>query len=299
MHLENNRQFGMNLKLQEYQAICRSISDKSAGYFLHALPVDDRSEFSNSEFTTLMRMRFITPLHDGSLTGAYCCDIPQKKGSYNWMSKSGLHLLSCLRGTGKGNPTIHRHNCVRDKVIDMLSYAGCKEIRREPQVPSSDGLRVDLSVGDLMDDVMVMGDVTVAAPFRQMYCVQAARTTGYAAAQAASRKVTKYAKACAKVKTTFIPLAMETYGLMSPEFQRLITLAQRKVKNQNTPLAAFRAKNFARFWRVRLAVEFMKATAEAVLLKSEFICQKSLKKLPVQPSEMFCMDPWPSAQLVY
>ena len=142
-----------------------------------------------------------------------------------------------------------------------------------------------------------MGDFTVAAPFSKSYCVGAAKKTGYAAGVAIKRKKDKYDEACKKVKVRFIPAAMETHGYMSPQLLSLITLAQKKIRSSSSSLAAYHASNFARYWKIRLSVEFMKSTAEAVLARQAGILHPS--NLQFSESEVCCFFEFPDARAIF
>jgi hypothetical protein len=293
MHKSNNATYAMNISDVKQKAILRCIATPESGKFLHAFPMDPRSEFSNDEFHVAMGMRFLTPIHAGSLTGKYCCDKPRQVGVYNHIDRSGLHLLTCLRGKGKENPVSHRHNCMRDKIAGMLKFAGCNTVRIEPQAPTTDGRRLDIGASDLVKDVQIMVDFTVAAPFADSYVNQAAKKTGYAADQAIKRKIATYEAACQKQKVRFIPLAMETHGYMSPSILSFVSLAQAKVKRGSSPLAAYHSRNFGTYWRIRLSVEFMKATAESILERTASILDTS--KPEYSSDEIFSFFNYPGA----
>ena len=87
---------------------------------------------------------------------------------------------------------------------------------------------------------------------------------------------------------------MESHGFMSPQFLSLISLAQRKVRRSSSSLAAYHASNFARYWKIRLSVEFMKATAEAVLARQSAILRPS--NMHFSESEHCCLFEFPHAQ---
>ncbi len=92
----------------------------------------------------------------------------------------------------------------------MLRSAGCVMLEREPNAPGSDGRRLDFAVSDLVKDVKIMADFTVAAPFAKSYVKKAAQQTGHAAATATKRKNDKYKAVCKQVKVLFKPLSCRT-----------------------------------------------------------------------------------------
>ena len=175
----------------------------------------------------------------------------------------------------------------------MLKISGCKTVKIEPQAPTNDGRRLDIGVSDLVKDVQIMVDFTVAAPFADSYVKQAAKQTGYAADQAIKRKIGTYEADCQKQKVRFIPLAMETHGYMSPGFLSFVSLAQAKVRRGSSPLAAYHARNFGAYWGIRLSVEFMKATAESILERTASILDNS--KPEYSSDEIFSFFNYPGA----
>ena len=103
----------------------------------------------------------------------------------------------------------------------------------------------------------------------------------------------RYDAECQKQKVRFIPLAMETNGYMSPSILSLISLAQAKVRKGSSPLAAYHARNFGAYWRIRLSVEFMKATAESILERTASILD--ISKPEYSSQEVFSFFNYPGA----
>ena len=151
-------------------------------------------------------------------------------------------------------------------------------------------------MSDLVKDVKIMADFTVAAPFAKSYVKKAAQQTGHAAATATKRKNDKYKEVCKQVKVLFKPLAMEPHGFMSDDLDRLIKLAQEKISNGPSPLAKYHGRNFTRYWRIQLSVEFMKATAESVLVKIPFLREKYKEKYSPREMDMLCRSIYPGQQ---
>ena len=87
---------------------------------------------------------------------------------------------------------------------------------------------------------------------------------------------------------------METHGYMSPSLLSLVSLAQAKVRKGSSPLAAYHARSFGAFWRIRLSVEFMKATAESIIERTARILDTSRPEYSSQ--EVFSYFNFPGAE---
>ena len=255
---------GTNTSDLQIKAIVRSISQKEASAFLHSLAVDPDSTFTNEEFQICMAMRFILPLHDGSLTGKYCCRTPHEMVH---LDRAGLHLLTCGAGSGIFNVRMFRHTIMCIRLVEMLKEAGCPDAYRECQAPSRDGKKLDFSTHMLLPKKHIMGDFTVAAPFCSSYVKQAAKRRGYAASVLTKNKFRTYGEECQRQQVTLLPVAMESHGYMSKELIGLISNARNKIREMNTYRSDIKAKEFNRRWKMKLSTTFMKHTAKCVIYR--------------------------------
>lgn len=227
-----------------------SCGGKGAGGWLQANPAISSFQMSSSEFATAIRLRLGLPhpLLAGTFPTCTCTD-----------TTSDTHVLRCPMG----GETFVVHDAIRDVVAQLLS-GSMVQVRREVPLdfpgPPPRRLRVDLTM--FRDGRRTLADVVVADPLRQDLVSQASSRIGVAASRAAATKEEKYAGRPAS--DAFLPLAVEVFGRLHPQFDGLLRQAARDILSRTGASLSVLTTHF----RQRILVTLQRAQARAIHRRS-------------------------------
>ena len=158
----------------------------------------------------------------------------------------GAHVLSCKHGAGRQI----RHSLVNDVIARSFSRAGIP-CSKEPAglVPGSALCPDGATIIPWTQGRCLAWDVTCPDTLAASCVADCAGAAGFAAEQATARKVQKYQSLASS--HTFVPLAVETMGSLSPDCLNLLhSLGSRLISTQED-----RRKRAYLFQRLSMAIQ--------------------------------------------
>ena len=171
------------------------------------------------EFTTAVRFRL-------------GCDIPNMPRKCNCarrppLDKKGVHLTSCA----KGGHLIRNHNMVQRDLQVLATSAGfqasalCKDVLLRNNVEPNANRKGDLLIpglGDKDKGWPLLLDVTITHPACPSAAAATKRDPTSSIRKAESRKNSIYLELAATNDISFTPMALECYGALSKDFDKLV-----------------------------------------------------------------------------
>lgn len=140
----------------------------------------------------------------------------------------GHHSLSCHRNPGR----LPRHAALNDVVYRALAAAGMVATLEPRGLDRGDGRRPDgVTVFPFRRGRMLMWDTTCVNTFSTTYIINCATTAGAAALAAEERKRQRYAALAQRYD--FMPLAVETTGVLGPAFSDLLQDIGKRVSQRS------------------------------------------------------------------
>ena len=140
----------------------------------------------------------------------------------------GHHSLSCHRNPGR----LPRHAALNDVVYRALAAAGVVATLEPRGLDRGDGRRPDgITVFPFRRGRMLMWDATCVNTFCSSSLVSCATSVGAAALAAEERKRQRYAALARRYE--FMPLAVETTGVLGPAFRDLLQDLGKRVSQRS------------------------------------------------------------------
>ena len=140
----------------------------------------------------------------------------------------GYHSLSCHRNPGR----LPRHAALNDLVYRALAAGGLVAILEPRGLDRRDGRRPDgVTVFPFRRGRMLMWDATCVNTFSSSSLVSCATSVGAAALAAEDRKRQRYAALAQRYE--FMPLAVETSGVLGPAFSDLLQDLGKRVSQRS------------------------------------------------------------------
>lgn len=260
-------------KLNEHLELINALTDKRAivnmystidphaGLWLTVIPKTDPLTMTDLQVSVALRRRFyieqsISPPH-------VQCDC--NKGLWD---KYGVHQLNCNKGRG--------HQTTHDNLSNLLCGALNKSgfrARQEVIVASwGNGRRADLTIDQLgLGPTIVHTDITVTHSLTGRNNESCNNQTlpllakaGWAANNAAAKKIKKYAQLCDQNNSKFIPLVFETSGHMHASILKLITDITKHAAN----ICKIPAHVLKRYYLNTISVILHRCLSDAMISKS-------------------------------
>ncbi|XP_050727688.1 uncharacterized protein LOC127004207 [Eriocheir sinensis] len=139
----------------------------------------------------------------------------------------GNHNLSCKRDPGR----LPRHAALNDVVYRALSSAGVAAILEPRGLDRGDGRRPDgITIYPFTQGKMLAWDATCVNTLGSTHLIDCATTAGAAARSAEARKRQRYADLGQRYD--FMPLTVETTGVLGPAFSDLIKTLGRRIRER-------------------------------------------------------------------
>ena len=136
----------------------------------------------------------------------------------------GHHNLSCRRDPGR----LPRHAALNDVVFRALGAAGVVAVLEPRGLDSGDGRRPDgITIFPFRRGRMLVWDATCVSTFSSSHLLECATRAGAAARTAEDRKRLRYADLSQRYD--FVPLAVETTGVLGAAFTNLIQDIGRRI----------------------------------------------------------------------
>jgi hypothetical protein len=219
-------------KLNEFLATVNAATDKRfivnmystidphAGLWLTVIPKTDPLVMTDLQVLVALRRRFyivqdISPTH-------VRCDC--KHGHWD---AHGVHLLNCNKG--RGHQTTH--NNLSNQICGSINFSGINARQEVTVAHYGNGQRADITIEQQgLGTRIIHTDITVTHSLvgrNNETCNNQPLSTlakaGWAAENAAAKKIKKYGTLCLQNNSKFIPLVFETSGYMHPAVLNLIT----------------------------------------------------------------------------
>lgn len=210
-----------------------SLRNDESGKFLEVKPTTKKLVIVNSVFRALLRYRYMLPV-EGLVCGMKCtCRVRGVSGGPSYhpaIDACGHHIVSGCGSDGNRNDI---HDNVVLELDSILKYCG-KATRREERgaFALADGsrnrLRPDISILNPTGTIhaKLLLDIGITSPFQGVTSGQLkhisvvdANQPGMAANSYFASKQRKYETLANDNNYSFLPLIMETSGLMHPEFK--------------------------------------------------------------------------------
>ncbi len=139
----------------------------------------------------------------------------------------GHHNLSCNRDPGR----LPRHTALNDVVYRALASAGVAAILEPRGLDRGDGRRPDgITIYPFRQGKMLAWDATCVNTFSSTHLIECAANAGAAASSAEARKRQRYADLGQRYD--FVPLTVETTGVLGPAFNELIKDLGRRIRER-------------------------------------------------------------------
>ena len=129
-----------------------------------------------------------------------------------------LHYLSC--NYHKRREITMRHNAVVEVLHKNTLYAGGIAAMEPPNLSDEDGRRPDIQM--ILNGQHILSDVRISHPCCPTHAPDAARHSLATAKKAEAGKIRKYRHTANIQAAQFIPFAVETFGGLGPQAEKLI-----------------------------------------------------------------------------
>ena len=142
--------------------------------------------------------------------------------------KLGHHNLSCRRDPGR----LPRHAALNDVLHRALASAGVVAVLEPRGLDRGDGRRPDgITVYPFRRGKMLAWDATCVSTYSGSHLLDCAISAGAAARAAEDRKRQRYA--ALRQRYDFVPLAIETTGVLGPAFSDLLQDIGRRISQRS------------------------------------------------------------------
>ena len=243
------------------KAAMLSKTGPGASAFLYATPSSAALHIRSDPLIVSLRDRTFLPVANVSIPPC-----PHKK-----CSKGGhgdVEMDDISRGLSHdvhGAGCCTRHNAVVQVIMEMLRGLGIS-CTPEPLVSDTDGKRGD--IGALISGVMFVFDVSIRSPASLGVVDRASKEQGYAAKVAQREKTQKYSALCSQKGMTFVPLLVESNGLVHQDLLDLVKRLARlavALPDGIPETTTWTAPNFCAYWLQRISIAVQTGTASMSL----------------------------------
>ena len=240
-------------------AVFQSSSTKESKAWLWSVPTSPSMSMSNGQFTTAVRTRFLVD-HPSILPNTRCkCKGSPSKAS-PILDTRGYHSQKCKL---EHHLTIATHEQLKLEIMSLIRFKGvpchsnCNGIFAETN--PEDGCRgdiVELGTGG----VRTIYDVRLSNPVSAVVERGGRVGIGDSTNTSEKEKWKKYGERCKSVRSTFIPLCVDTTGYWGKSFSRWFeqTIAFiLKDKNQDI-------SNVSNYWTRRISIAIQRGVSDAI-----------------------------------
>ena len=251
-----------------------AVKDEHAHRWMITIPTREELQMTDATVAVALRRRYNM---DQSISpSAVSCNC----GQYGALDKKGQHLLNCIKDDGRHTT----HNTLVGAFAQMCNHAGIAN-KVEPQnvfvyqqEPTGKRPDIKISPGQLGPRGYLL-DVTVTSPSSGRNGPNAAgqsralcTTPGWALKRAEDKKKTKYTELCRQNDFNFLPLAIESTGMLS---KATIDLVQ-KISDKASEIHKIPSHVLFNYHMNHLSVLLQKMTAQAMLRRSASLHGASL-----------------------
>ena len=206
---------------QHRRACIMSAAAPASGAWLNAVPSSSTGTLLDDESTRIsIALRLGLPV---------CSPHTCRCGAR--IDQLGLHPLSCSRSSGR----LPRHHGLNDVVKRALEAAGYPSVLEPTGLSRNDGKRPDgVTLFPFTRGKSLVWDATCVDTFAQTNLIRCATETGAAAADAETRKLSKYS--CLADRYIIQPVAVETSGVCGPStlaFLRMLGRRAGELRNEH------------------------------------------------------------------
>lgn len=232
-----------------------SASHRLAGKFLLSLPTNERSSISNQDFERMCALRLRLPVVPPSKRR-------EKEDNVYFDPFGDKHLTWDNYKGGWDN----RHNLLVQDIFDMSIQAGLN-IQKEPALLFSDGRRPDLLIvgSPIHGQSDVLLDLSVCHPIDGSKTSPNQCTQGEKATKRAREKIRKYRADAALQNRLFIPLVVESSGLVHEDFADFIKKLAARIADRTNSLYS----HLVHYWSIRISTTLQKSNVKILTIQEE------------------------------
>ena len=231
-----------------------SVAKKHTGDFLLACPKTKGLTFKPLDFITSMKLRL----------GCDLSNMPHRCSCTRrplLEDKRGTHLLHCPKG---GN-LIKKHNAIQHDVMALATSAGVQAscCNKDVAILNEAG---DTRRGDLLlpqcgkDERNLILDFSITHPACPTYCTATVNNPNSAIQRVNDTKNNKYKERAEANDIEFMPMALECYGALSPEFVKVLKFLCEKRAN----LTNSNKTTILQYWYKRISCTLQKRNCRSI-----------------------------------